>query len=205
MAFFSTWGRGLPRFCGRVLKRCPRIAAASSGRSRSGGDNKPEHVEAVKQVGPELPSFYEAVKIPVGGANDPHVDRDVHALSHARDAFFFENAQQKGLQSQRHVADLVDLCGAQHKSTNGATSRCRQLERDCCSRCSPSATSMARPSSPRNCPSRGVDVGCRLRAAHRRAARPIDPSRSYPDDEWQQLSSQAIRRRAAATDAAEKT
>ena len=39
---------------------------------------------------------------------------------------------------------------------------------------------------------RGLDVGPGVRAAHRRAARPTDPSRPYPDHEWRQLPSQAI-------------
>ena len=41
---------------------------------------------------------------------------------------------------------------------------------------------------------RGLDIGPWLRAAHRCAARPADPPRSYPDHERRQLSAQAIRR-----------
>src|SRR6185436_14911469 len=55
---------------------------------------------------------------------------------------------------------------------SSATCRCRKPEPSCCSRCSPNATSVARPSSPATCPSidrhgprRVTDASCRFSVA----------------------------------------
>ena len=50
----------------------------------------------------------QRLQIPVGGADDAHVDRDLLASADALDDAVLQEAQQLGLQRQRHVADLVE-------------------------------------------------------------------------------------------------
>ena len=60
----------------------------------------------------------------------------------------------------------------------------------CCLRCSASDTSAVQLSSPRTCRSTNGPA-CSVRAAHRRAARPANPSCPYPANERRQLQAQS--------------
>ena len=50
----------------------------------------------------------ERLQVLVGGAHDAHVDRNFLAPADALDDAVLQEAQQLGLQRQRHVADLVE-------------------------------------------------------------------------------------------------
>ena len=63
--------------------------------------------QAVVQVLAELLFRYEVLEILVGRCNDAHVDRNLLATANAFNDLVLEEAQQLGLQRQRHVADLI--------------------------------------------------------------------------------------------------
>ena len=83
------------------------LAAFAQGRDGNGED-----VQAMVEVPPEGSLVAAFIQVAVGGDDDPEVSGD---LSVGADLFidpFFKQAQQLGLERQRHVADLVQEQGA---------------------------------------------------------------------------------------------
>src|SRR6185369_7710381 len=77
-----------------------------------GRDGDGINVNAVKKVFPEAARGNHFREVPVGGDNDPTIDRDGLVGTDLFKGTPFEDTQQFGLQSQRHIANLVEQEGA---------------------------------------------------------------------------------------------
>ena len=67
-----------------------------------------EHGDAVEQVLAELVLAHQLRQVLVRGGHQAEVDLLVRLAAHADDALVLQHAQKRGLQFQRHVADLVE-------------------------------------------------------------------------------------------------
>jgi hypothetical protein len=67
-----------------------------------------DHLQPVVEVGAEAAFGHLVGQAPVGGGDDAHVHRDLLLAAHRADAPVLQHAQQRGLQRQRQVADLVE-------------------------------------------------------------------------------------------------
>src|SRR5262249_24062993 len=80
-----------------------KVVAALAQRRQVDG----EDVQPVVQVWPELPLLRPRLEVAVGGGDQPHVGADRLVAADALERLLLQDAQQLGLQRQRHVADLV--------------------------------------------------------------------------------------------------
>ena len=99
---------GLPSVFENSSTNSHTSAGMSSTRSRSGGIDDGEDVEAVEQVLAKrlvLDRFFE---IAVGGGDDPDVDLDRLRAAEPLDHAFLQHAEQLDLDFSRQLADLVE-------------------------------------------------------------------------------------------------
>src|SRR3989442_1983470 len=68
-------------------------------------------VETIEEVDPEAASPDAFLKVPVGGRDDPHVDRDGLAAAHRLELLLLKDAQQLDLGLQGRFPDLVQEDG----------------------------------------------------------------------------------------------
>ena len=80
----------------------------SSLRSRSGGQEDLEGVEAEEKVLAELLVLDHVAQVAIGGAEDPDVDAERLVLAHAADLARFEEPEQLDLHALVELADLVE-------------------------------------------------------------------------------------------------
>ena len=67
-----------------------------------------QHVEAVEEVLAEAAGCGQRLQVLVGGGDDAHVGVDRRVAAHALELLFLQHAEQLGLASPGHVADLVE-------------------------------------------------------------------------------------------------
>ena len=72
-----------------------------------GGQVDGEDAQPVKQVGPEPSLGRPSLQVAVGGRDQPHVGPDGLVAPEPLEDLVLEQAQDLGLEGQRHVADLV--------------------------------------------------------------------------------------------------
>ena len=70
-------------------------------------DMQREHAQAVQQIFPKAPRSDVAHQVPVGGGNQPDVDRDLVAPPQAAERLGLEHLEEFGLQLGRQLADLI--------------------------------------------------------------------------------------------------
>jgi hypothetical protein len=71
-----------------------------------------EDAQAVVQVGPKLLLGQPCFQVAVSGRDEPHVGLDRLVAADALERLLLQQAQDFGLQRQRHVANLVKEQGA---------------------------------------------------------------------------------------------
>ncbi len=79
------------------------VAAFAQRRQRQG-----KYVEAVVEIFAEAARGHFFAQQPVGGGDDAHVERHRRAAAEAFDFTLLQNAQQFGLQCERHFGDFVE-------------------------------------------------------------------------------------------------
>jgi hypothetical protein len=87
-----------------VLREQVNIALTLPKRRQGDG----EDVEPVEQVAAQGPLLDRGERIPVGGGGHPHVEVHFAAPTDPSHGPALEHAQELGLQSQRHLGDLVE-------------------------------------------------------------------------------------------------
>ena len=80
----------------------------SSRRSRSGGTDDGDDVEAVEEVLAEALLAHEGGEVLVGGGDDAHVHPDGPRAADALELALLQHAQELRLGHRREVADLVE-------------------------------------------------------------------------------------------------
>ncbi len=93
----------------KVFRQHRDIVAARPQRRRQ---LQPQGAQAVKQIGAKIALLNRLLQAGVGGADDAKVDLYRLLPTDPGDGFFFQRAQQPGLQVQRHFADLIQKQGA---------------------------------------------------------------------------------------------
>ena len=76
------------------------------------GHAKRDDIQAVVQILAKAPIRDRFEQVHVGGRDDAHVDGNGFRTADALDLAFLQNAQQLGLQRQRHLADFIQKDGA---------------------------------------------------------------------------------------------
>src|SRR4029453_11987780 len=66
-----------------------------------------DHLQAIEEVGAETPFLDFLLQVTVGGANDAYADMDVRSAAQAAELHALEDAQELHLNSEAHLADLV--------------------------------------------------------------------------------------------------
>ncbi len=95
-----------------LARKCATRRGMSSRRSRSGGRLHGDHVDAEVEILAEAPGLHLVVEVPVGGADQAHVDADRLGAADRPDLAVLQRAQQLRLHLGPHVADLVEEQGA---------------------------------------------------------------------------------------------
>src|SRR6266702_3349407 len=103
----------LPKSTEEMVNEKRDIIAALPKRRDSDG----KYVYAVEQIFPESACGDHFRKVPVGGDNDPAIYRDGLVGTDLLEGTPFEDPQQFGLQSQRHIANFVEKEGAPSRLT----------------------------------------------------------------------------------------
>ena len=70
------------------------------------------NVQPVIQVSAQSALADGALKLTIGGGQNPHVDRNLPRASKPRNLLIFENAKQFGLHLRPHLCDLVEQKGS---------------------------------------------------------------------------------------------
>jgi hypothetical protein len=83
------------------------VAALAQGRRA-----ELDHVQAVKQILPEIVLADGFDDVPVGGGDEADIDAQFIVAAHARESAVLQKAEQLGLQRPAHVADFVQKNGA---------------------------------------------------------------------------------------------
>jgi len=79
----------------------------SSRRSERGGRTSETTFETIVKVLAEPPGFHLDVEVAVRGGDDPHVHRRPLSCADRTDLTILQYPQELGLQSKRHIADLI--------------------------------------------------------------------------------------------------
>src|SRR5208282_2607395 len=70
------------------------------------------NVQPVIQVSAQSALSDGALKLTIGGGQNPHIDRNLPSASKPRNLLIFENAKQFGLHLRPHLCDLVEQKGS---------------------------------------------------------------------------------------------